>query len=96
MEPDDSGTPLLSVEGICVSYGQVKAVKQADLVVRPGEIVALIGANGAGKTTLLETILGINRPAAGTIRFMGREITSREMDSVSGNRCPSIPSARWA
>jgi len=94
LEPDDSGTPLLSVEGICVSYGQVKAVKQADLVVRPGEIVALIGANGAGKTTLLETILGINRPAAGTIRFMGREITGVAADrNVRAGLC-LVPEGR--
>ena len=94
MEPNDSGTPLLSVEGISVSYGQVKAVKQADLMVRPGEIVVLIGANGAGKTSLLETILGINRPAAGTIRFMGREITGVAADrNVRAGLC-LVPEGR--
>ena len=94
MAPNDSGTPLLSVEGICVSYGQVKAVRQADLVVRAGEIVVLIGANGAGKTTLLETILGINRPAAGTIRFMGREITGVAADrNVRAGLC-LVPEGR--
>jgi len=77
---NDSKVPLLAVEDISVSYGQVKAVKQASLAVFPGEIVVLIGANGAGKTTLLETILGINTPSSGAIRFMGKDITGNPAD----------------
>jgi len=77
---NDSKVPLLAVEDISVSYGQVKAVKQASLAVFPGEIVVLIGANGAGKTTLLETILGINTPVSGAIRFMGKDITGNPAD----------------
>jgi len=77
---NDSKVPLLAVENISVSYGQVKAVKQASLAVFPGEIVVLIGANGAGKTTLLETILGINTPISGAIRFMGKDITGNPAD----------------
>jgi branched-chain amino acid transport system ATP-binding protein len=77
---NDSKGPLLAVEDISVSYGQVKAVKQASLAVFPGEIVVLIGANGAGKTTLLETILGINTPVSGAIRFLGKDITGNPAD----------------
>ena len=80
MVQNDSKGPLLAVEDISVSYGQIKAVKQASLAVFPGEIVALIGANGAGKTTLLETILGINTPVSGAIRFMGKDITGNSAD----------------
>ena len=80
MVQNDSKVPLLAVEDISVSYGQVKAVKQASLTVFPGEIVVLIGANGAGKTTLLETILGINTPISGAIRFMGKDITGNPAD----------------
>jgi branched-chain amino acid transport system ATP-binding protein len=77
---NDPKAPLLAVEDISVSYGQVKAVKQASLSVFPGEIVVLIGANGAGKTTLLETILGINTPVSGVIRFLGKDITGNPAD----------------
>jgi len=77
---NDSKVPLLAVEDLSVSYGQVKAVKQASLAVFPGEIVVLIGANGAGKTTLLETILGINTPVSGAIRFLGKDITGNPAD----------------
>lgn len=80
MVQNDSKAPLLAVEDISVSYGQVKAVKQASLAVFPGEIVVLIGANGAGKTTLLETILGINTPVSGVIRFLGKDITGNPAD----------------
>jgi branched-chain amino acid transport system ATP-binding protein len=91
---NDSKEPLLSVEDVSVSYGQVKAVKQASLAVFPGEIVVLIGANGAGKTTLLETVLGINTPISGTIRFMGKDITGDPADrNVRAGLC-LVPEGR--
>jgi branched-chain amino acid transport system ATP-binding protein len=91
---NDSGVPLLAVEDISVSYGQVRAVKQVSLDVFPGEIVVLIGANGAGKTTLLETILGINTPSAGAIRFMGKNITGDPADrNVRAGLC-LVPEGR--
>ena len=94
MVQNDSKEPLLSVEDVSVSYGQVKAVKQASLAVFPGEIVVLIGANGAGKTTLLETVLGINTPISGTIRFMGKDITGDPADrNVRAGLC-LVPEGR--
>jgi branched-chain amino acid transport system ATP-binding protein len=91
---NDSGVPLLAVEDISVSYGQVRAVKQVSLAVFPGEIVVLIGANGAGKTTLLETILGINTPSSGAIRFMGKNITGDPADrNVRAGLC-LVPEGR--
>jgi branched-chain amino acid transport system ATP-binding protein len=91
---NDLSMPLLAVEDVSVSYGQVKAVKQASLAVFPGEIVVLIGANGAGKTTLLETILGINTPASGAIRFMGKDITGHPADrNVRAGLC-LVPEGR--
>ena len=71
---------ILTVEDVSVSYGHVSAVKNVYLEVFKGEIVVLIGANGAGKTTILETILGINEPEEGEIRFQGRSITGRPAD----------------
>jgi branched-chain amino acid transport system ATP-binding protein len=91
---NDSKAPLLDVEDVSVSYGQVKAVTQASLAVFPMEIVVLIGANGAGKTTLLETILGINTPTSGTIRFMGKDITGDPADrNVRAGLC-LVPEGR--
>jgi branched-chain amino acid transport system ATP-binding protein len=66
---------LLEVRGVQAFYGQVQALKGVDLEVRPGEIVALIGANGAGKSTLMMSVCGSPRARAGSILFAGRDIT---------------------
>ncbi|MFF7334844.1 ATP-binding cassette domain-containing protein [Streptomyces sp. NPDC008150] len=65
---------LLEVEDLCVAYGKVEAVKGVSFSVEEGEVVTLIGTNGAGKTTTLHTLSGLLRPAAGTVRFRGRDL----------------------
>ncbi|HEV8616068.1 MAG TPA: ABC transporter ATP-binding protein [Methylomirabilota bacterium] len=71
--------PLLDVRDVRVAYGAgVLALQGVSLQVRPGEIVALIGANGAGKTTLLKTIAGIVPSQSGEIRFAGDAIDGLE------------------
>ena len=73
--------PLLDVRDVHVAYGAgVLALQGVSLQVRPGEIVALIGANGAGKTTLLKTIAGLVPSQRGQIRFAG--------DSIDGLEAP--------
>jgi branched-chain amino acid transport system ATP-binding protein len=89
-----SDAPLLSVENLSVSYGHINALKGASLEVREGEIVVLIGANGAGKTTLLETVLGINSPSAGSVRFAQKSIAGVPADrNVRGGLC-LVPEGR--
>ena len=68
------GEPLLSLSGVKVAYGGIQALKGIDLVVHPGEVVAMIGANGAGKTTTLKSIMGLLPLSAGTISFAGRPL----------------------
>jgi ABC-2 type transport system ATP-binding protein len=53
------------------SYGSVRAVRQVDLTIAPGEIVALLGPNGAGKSTTIDMLLGLTRPDAGTVSLFG-------------------------
>jgi len=67
--------PLISVSGLCRSFGGVVATDGVDLEVRIGEIHAVIGPNGAGKTTLIAQIGGALRPDSGTIRFAGQDVT---------------------
>jgi branched-chain amino acid transport system ATP-binding protein len=66
---------LLEVENLVARYGRITALGGISLSVGEGEIVTLIGANGAGKTTTLRAISGLLRPAEGTIRFDGRDLT---------------------
>ena len=66
---------LLEVEGLVARYGRITALEGVSLTVNEGEIVTLIGANGAGKTTTLRAISGLVRPAGGSVRFEGRDIT---------------------
>ncbi len=65
---------ILSVEGIDVSYRDVRVLTEVSLFVKGGEIVTVIGPNGAGKSTLLATIVGFNHPSKGIIRFQGKAI----------------------
>jgi branched-chain amino acid transport system ATP-binding protein len=67
---------MLEIAGIEAFYGRVRALADVTLEVDTGEVVALIGSNGAGKTTTLRTISGLLHPAAGSIRFDGRDITN--------------------
>ncbi len=65
---------VLSVKGLEVAYGGIRAVKGIDLEVRRGELVALIGANGAGKTTTLKAIARTLPLRAGEVHFEGKKI----------------------
>jgi branched-chain amino acid transport system ATP-binding protein len=78
---------LLDVRGLCVAYGKVEAVHQAELRVEEGRIVTVIGPNGAGKTTLLAALMGM-LPARGSVSYAGEEITRVEPEQrVSQGLC---------
>jgi ABC-type branched-subunit amino acid transport system ATPase component len=64
-------TPLVTVEGLDAGYGKVSVVRDIDLEVGEGELVALLGPNGAGKTTTILTIAGELAPLGGTISCFG-------------------------
>ncbi|GAA4174116.1 ABC transporter ATP-binding protein [Shinella granuli] len=66
---------VLEVKDLEKSFGALKATNGASLDLRPGEIHALIGPNGAGKSTLINQISGALAPDAGSIRFLGTDIT---------------------
>jgi branched-chain amino acid transport system ATP-binding protein len=70
------GNVVLEAKGLFAGYGDLAAVRDLDLVVHAGEIVALLGPNGAGKTTTLLTLAGALEPLAGTVRWNGEEASS--------------------
>lgn len=67
-----SHQPILTLEGITLSFGGVTAISNVDLAVRPGEIRAIIGPNGAGKSSLINVISGQYRPDAGHVSLNGK------------------------
>ena len=66
--------PVIELSGVRKTFGRVVAVDRVDFVVRPGELVGLIGHNGAGKSTCLGMIMGLVRPTEGAVRVGGHDV----------------------
>ncbi len=84
---------LLEIAGLSAGYGEVPVLSGVDLVIRPGEIVTLVGSNGAGKTTLLRAISRVIG-ARGTLRFGGRDLTALAPEQVFGLGLVQVPEGR--
>ncbi|MBL4802907.1 MAG: ABC transporter ATP-binding protein [Emcibacter sp.] len=78
---ENSNIELISVSK---DYGKTKAVDNIDLMVSPGECLALVGHNGAGKSTLIKMILGLVHPTRGTVRVMGHDPLASSFNRVRG------------
>jgi branched-chain amino acid transport system ATP-binding protein len=65
---------VLSIDGLNVAYGGLKALVDVSLTVAAGQFVAIVGPNGAGKTTLFKTVSGTVQPISGRITFDGRDL----------------------
>lgn len=81
MTAASKSAPLLAVSGLRVNRRAAVAVDGVDLVVEPGEIVAVAGANGAGKTSLAQAIMGLLPVAGGEIRLDGRSLAGLSADA---------------
>ena len=66
---------MLAASHVSISFGGLKAVDDASLTVQPGSITSLIGPNGAGKSTLFGILSGFLKPDAGSVRFLGQDVT---------------------
>jgi branched-chain amino acid transport system ATP-binding protein len=85
--------PLLELNDVVASYGQVKALHGITLAVEEGEIVAVLGANGAGKTTTLRAISNTVR-RSGEIRFAGRSLARLGPESTAALGIAHVPEGR--
>ena len=66
---------ILKTEGLTKFYGPFRALDGVSLAIGSGEFVSIIGPNGAGKSTLINLLTGVSAPTAGTVHFMGRDVT---------------------
>jgi branched-chain amino acid transport system ATP-binding protein len=84
----------LAVRDLNAGYRGVPVVRELNLEVGPGEVVALLGPNGAGKTTTLETIAGLNRPISGTIELSGEVIGGKPAHILARRGLALVPEGR--
>jgi branched-chain amino acid transport system ATP-binding protein len=66
--------PILALEKLIAGYDQAAVIRDIDLTVGAGEVVALLGANGAGKTTTLRVVSGLVKPMEGRVTFKGEDL----------------------
>ncbi len=85
---------MLDLDGVEVSYGQIRALRGVTLKVPDGRIVALLGANGAGKTTSLRAISGLLRPSAGSIVIDGARLDRLAPEEIVRRGVVQVPEGR--
>ena len=84
----------LVLKELSAGYRGVPVVRELNLEVRPGEVVALLGPNGAGKTTTLETIAGLNRPISGTVELSGQNVGGTPAHILARKGLALVPEGR--
>ena len=85
---------MLEVSGLTTAYGEISALRDANLSVGSGEVIGLIGPNGAGKSTLLNTIAGLLVPRAGRVDFDGQDVSGRSPEELLRAGLALVPERR--
>ncbi|MCL6477483.1 MAG: ABC transporter ATP-binding protein [Peptococcaceae bacterium] len=78
----NSDNAVLRVDNLEVHYGDFQALRKVSLQITGGSVTSIIGANGSGKSTLMKAISGLLKPTAGTVSYMGRDITGLMPDQI--------------
>lgn len=85
---------LLELSRVTAGYNGISVVRELDLYVRAGEVVALLGSNGAGKTTTLSAIAGLVKPISGTITFAGDKLNGASTHKIARLGLALVPENR--
>lgn len=85
---------MLEVKDLEVHYGVIRAIKGISFEVNEGEVISLIGANGAGKTTTLHAVSGLLSKSAGSVTFMGKDITNLAAHKMVSLGMAHVPEGR--
>ncbi|MBI5256525.1 MAG: ABC transporter ATP-binding protein [Burkholderiales bacterium] len=86
--------PLLQVQGLTCGYGDSVVLTDVGFTLAAGRSLALLGRNGTGKTTLIDTLVGVTRRHAGTVRLAGREIQALPVYERAGAGLGWVPQER--
>ncbi|MFC5324533.1 ATP-binding cassette domain-containing protein [Bradyrhizobium oligotrophicum] len=78
-----SSAPMLEVSGLTKRFGGLIAVKNLSFSIRPGEILGLIGPNGSGKSTAMKSVMGVERPTAGSVKLDGVELAGQPSHRIA-------------
>jgi putative ABC transport system ATP-binding protein len=91
---DDGDLPIYELRGVSKIFGrgpaEVRALRDVDLTINAGELVALVGPSGSGKTTLLQLLGGLDRPTTGEVLFEGREMAELRDAELAALRLGTI------
>ncbi|MER5754189.1 ABC transporter ATP-binding protein [Streptomyces sp. NPDC002088] len=82
--------PIVELAGLSKTYGDVAALADADLMVRRGEMLAIVGPSGSGKTTMLNIMGTLARPTSGTVRIDGHLVDDLSDRGLSALRAGTI------
>jgi urea transport system ATP-binding protein len=85
---------MLSIEGIHSAYGETTILRNVNITIEKGQVVALMGRNGAGKTTLLKATMGLVRPFSGSIIFEGENIAGTPPEYRATRGIGYVPQGR--
>ncbi len=85
---------MLSIRGIHTSYGETAILRDVNIEIGKGRVVALMGRNGVGKSTLLKTVMGLVRPSSGSIIFEGENIAGTPPESRAVRGIGYVPQGR--
>jgi branched-chain amino acid transport system ATP-binding protein len=87
-------TAMLAVDGLVVRYGGIEALHGVSLSVREGEIVGVLGPNGAGKSSAMNGLMGLVRPARGSVVFEGSDIAGLDTEAIVRKGLALVPERR--
>ncbi|MEX0619955.1 MAG: ABC transporter ATP-binding protein [Solirubrobacterales bacterium] len=74
--PPNPDAPLVEARGVGVTIGGATILRNADLTLMPGELLAIIGPNGAGKSTFARAICGLQKASEGTVKWSGQDLSA--------------------
>ena len=92
--PPVADHPMLELNQLCAGYGEIQVLWGIDMVVRRGEITALIGSNGAGKTTLMRALSGLIGRQSGRYVWEGIDLTAASAADILAQGIVHVPEGR--